>query len=316
MSDVQLTVLLATRNRAHLLPRILDGYRRATTPPVGWKMVIVDNGSTDETPIVLKSFQGILPLEVMLEPVPGKNRALNRGLAARQGRLVVITDDDAIPSSSFLTAWTRYLDFDSDFALFGGSIVPLFDAEPPKWLVTRKLKFSMMFAERDLAEGPTAADEIYGPNMAARRTIFDSGFRFDERVGPNALDPDYPMGGETEFCWRVAQSGIKCWFAKAPLVQHIVESSQLELTAWARRAYRTGRGRAHQMWERGEIVMPPVPSLAQRLSMFSPLPAQRFQSTSAYYLWRGFKDECLRRERVSSLRAASSRDGDRAGTAA
>src|SRR5262249_29242341 len=199
-------------------------------------------------------------------------------------------------NSSFLTAWTKYLDFDSDFGLFGGSIAPLFDAEPPKWMVARRLKFSMMFCERDLAEGPTEAEEIYGPNMAASKTIFAGGFRFDERVGPNALDPNYPMGGETEFCWRVARSGVRCWFAKEPLVQHIVRPNQLELNAWARRAYRTGRGRAHQMCERGELVPPPVPSLVQRLSMFSPLAEQRFKGTCAYYLWQGFKDECKRRE--------------------
>jgi hypothetical protein len=130
----------------------------------------------------------ILPLEFMLEPVAGKNRALNRGILAVEGSLVVITDDDAVPSSSFLTAWTNYLDFDNDFGLFGGSIVPLFDVKPPRWLVASKFKFSMMFAERDLAEGPTDAGAIYGGNMAVSKAIFDRGFRFDERIGPNALD--------------------------------------------------------------------------------------------------------------------------------
>jgi glycosyltransferase involved in cell wall biosynthesis len=292
MSNVQLTVLLATRNREHLLLRVLDGYRRAAKPPVSWKMVIVDNGSTDATATILESFQKVLPLEFMLEPVAGKNRALNKALLAVEGRLVAITDDDAVPSPAFLTAWTNYLDFDSDFGLFGGSIVPLFDVKPPRWLVASKFKFSMMFAERDLAEGPTDAGAIYGGNMAVSKTIFDRGFRFDERIGPNALDSDYLTGGETEFCGRVAQSGVKCWFAKEPLVQHIVEAKQLKLTTWAERAYRTGRGRAHQMRERGEIVMPPVPSFAERLSMFSPFAEQRFKSTCAYYLWRGFQDEC------------------------
>jgi glycosyltransferase involved in cell wall biosynthesis len=75
MSEVQLTILLATRNRQHLLARVLEGCRRASRPPVRWKMVIVDNGSVDATLIVLESFQEILPLEVML-PVAGKNRVL------------------------------------------------------------------------------------------------------------------------------------------------------------------------------------------------------------------------------------------------
>jgi L-malate glycosyltransferase len=291
MSDVQLTILFATRNRQHLLARVLEGYRRATTPPVRWKMVIVDNGSSDATPAILKTYQRILPLESMLEPVAGKNRALNRALAAVEGRLVVITDDDAVPSSSFLMAWAKYLDFDSAFGLFGGSIVPLFDTRPPRWLVASKLNFSMMFAERDLPEGPVDAGAIYGPNMAVNKTILDRGFRFDERFGPNALNADYLTGGETEFCVRVAQAGVKCWFAKEPLVQHIVEARQLKLASWARRAYRTGRARSHQIRERGEIVMPAQLSFAVRLLRFSPFAKQRFKNTCAYYLWRGFQDE-------------------------
>ena len=92
----------------------------------------------------------------------------------------------------------------------------------------------MMFAHRDLPEGPINADEIYGPNMAVRTSIFDQGFRFDEKIGPNDADSDYPMGGETDFCWRVAQSGAGCWFAKEPLVQHIVRPEQLLLSIYAR----------------------------------------------------------------------------------
>lgn len=292
MSDVQLTIVLATRNRQHLLARVLEGYRRTTVPPVRWKLVIVDNGSSDATAAMLASFQRNLPLEFIFEPVAGKNRALNRALPALEGRLVVVTDDDAIPSTTFLTAWTNYLDFDSDFGLFGGSIIPLFHRKPPKWLANSKFNFSMMFAERDLPEGPTDAGAIYGGNMAVRKAIFDKGFRFDDSIGPNALDSDYPMGGETEFCVRVAQSGVKCWSAKQPLVHHVIEAEQLKLKAWARRAYRTGRGRARQMHQQGEVVMPPAPSFAERLSMFSPFPEQRFKSTCAYHLWRGFKQGC------------------------
>jgi glucosyl-dolichyl phosphate glucuronosyltransferase len=305
MSNVQLTVLLASRNRAGVLARVLDGYCRVAPPPVGWKMVLVDNGSTDATPTVIESFKRVLPLEALSESMPGKNRALNRGLVALEGRLVIVTDDDAIPSPSFLSAWAKYLERETRYGLFGGSIAPRFDVPPPKWLIDSRLGFAMMFAERDLAEGPIEADAIYGPNMAVRKPIFDDGFRFDERVGPNALDPCYPMGGETEFCWRVAQSGVQCWYSREPLVTHIVAVEQMRLAAWERRAYRTGRGRAHQMWERGEIVAPPAPSLRQRLTMFSPFAKPRFESRCAYQLWRGFEDECLRRMGGTSLKTVA-----------
>jgi glycosyltransferase involved in cell wall biosynthesis len=84
MQKVQMTVLLATRNGERVLARTLEGYCRASAPPVGWKLVIVDNGSTDATPDIIKSFKKRLPLDALVEPVPGKSRALNAGLPGRR----------------------------------------------------------------------------------------------------------------------------------------------------------------------------------------------------------------------------------------
>jgi glucosyl-dolichyl phosphate glucuronosyltransferase len=295
MRKIEITVLMASRNGEHVLRRVLGGYREIKAPGVGWKLVIVDNGSTDSTSKIVDSFKRDLPIEVLQQPVPGKNRALNIGIAGVEGRFVIVTDDDAIPHSSFLTAWERFLEHERDCELFGGSIEPLFEIPPPNWMLETRLFFELMFSERDLPEGPIDAGEIYGPNMAIRRSVFDRGFRFDENIGPNALDPDYPMGSESEFCLRVASAGVKCWFAKEARVYHIVRAAQLMDSAWAKRAYRCGRGRAYQMWQRGEIFAVPAPSLTDRLAAFSPMAKHRMISMCALHLARGFRDECAKR---------------------
>ncbi len=294
MPTIQLTVLFATRNGEHVLPRTLEGFRRAAPPAVPWKLVVVDNASGDSTPAILSSFKPYLPLEVLDQPTAGKNRALNTAVEAIEGRLVVITDDDAIPASSFLDAWARYLDRCGDFGLFGGRIEPLFEVPPPQWLLKSRLHFAQMFAERDLPEGPVDPGEIYGGNMAVRAGIFERGFRFDEDIGPVGDDPSYRMGSEVDFCRRVARSGIACWFAREPRVQHIVRPHQYAETAWASRAYRLGRGRARLMQQEGKLVAPTV-TLLDWLTMLSPLPQHRFRGLCAYHIARGFKDECAGR---------------------
>ena len=294
MADVQITVLLATNNGGEILSRTLEGYRRVLSPPVAWKMVIVDSASTDSTPQVIEYFKQYLPLHSVRQPLPGKSRALNSGLAAVEGNLAIVTDDDSIPDPSFLQAWAKVSESKSDYDLFGGSIEPYFDFPPPPWLIRSKLDFSLMFAERDLPEGPTDTDAIFGGNMAVRVPVFQRGFKFDEDLGPNRLDPAYPMGSETEFCRRVAQAGAGCWFAREPLVRHIVRREQLSASAWANRAYRCGRGRAYQMCKRGKIVPPPAPSPLQRLAMISPMARHRFKSLTVRHLARGFRDECAR----------------------
>jgi hypothetical protein len=51
-----------------------------------------------------------------------------------------MTDDDAIPSPTFLAAWDKFLNHRNDYKLFGGSIDPLFEVAPPRWLAESKLR--------------------------------------------------------------------------------------------------------------------------------------------------------------------------------
>ena len=113
-----------------LSPGLLSAYRRIEQSNVSWKLVIVDNGSSDSTLEIIGSFQKHLPIEVCVEPIAGKNRALNRGLHLVEGQLVVLTDDDALPSPSFLQAWAKFINVKSEFGLFGGTITPLFQPPP------------------------------------------------------------------------------------------------------------------------------------------------------------------------------------------
>jgi glycosyltransferase involved in cell wall biosynthesis len=305
MVDVALTVLFATRNGESVLPRTLEAYCRVKQPPCVWKMVVVENGSEDSTAAMLVSYKTRLPLEIVRYPIAGQNRARNRGLNVIEGPLTILTDDDAIPDPMFLIAWSKYLDKCQDYELFGGSIDPLFEVPPPKWIFGNRAQFDMLFAARALSEGPIAPDQIFGPNMAVRSSVFERGFRFNEELGPNKSDPNYPIGGETDFFHRVAQTGSKAWFAEEPRVQHIVHGSQLKRSYWAKRSYQHGRGTALQKWQRRETFTwsrrLALYQLSRLLRMLSPSPSRRFTSICAYHWNRGFRDEWAKR---SAVRAA------------
>jgi glucosyl-dolichyl phosphate glucuronosyltransferase len=308
MSTLALTILFATRNGQHVLPRTLEAYCHVEKPSHSWKMVIVENGSEDSTPAILESYRRRLPLEILRHPIAGQNHARNFGLKFIEGELTILTDDDAIPDPSFLTAWSKYLNKCQDCEIFGGSVHPLFEVPPPPWIFRNKEQFDMLFAVRDLPEGPIAPDEVFGPNMAVRSSVFKKGFRFKEELGPNGINPHSPTGGETDFFLRVAQSGAKAWFAKDPRVQHIVRSNQLKSSYWAKRSYRQGRGVAQRIWDFGEPIPPnfsrpfivdQLACLRHRIRMLSPFPLQRLNSVCAYHQRRGFWDEWAERQAIS-----------------
>src|SRR5260370_10532419 len=97
-----LTVLLATRNRAAILRKILEAFCLLRQPLSGWKLVIADNGSTDQTAAVLASFADRLPLRTVSEPTAGKNSALNACLGLVEGDRTVFTDDHVFPHPEWL----------------------------------------------------------------------------------------------------------------------------------------------------------------------------------------------------------------------
>ncbi len=310
MSTPALTVLFATRDGEAVLGRTLQAFAEVRHPGVPWQMVVIDNGSRDSTSALLGKFLSRLPLEIVHHPIAGKNAALNAGIQLCHGELIVIADDDILPDPAFLNAWASYLTKQASYSLFGGRIDPYFETPPPDWLRLDRRHHALMFAARDLAEGPTEPGEIYGCNMAVRRGVFDQGFRFDERVGPDRDNPNYRMGSEVEFLRRVAAAGAASWFARAPLVRHIVRAHQWTEAAWIGRAYRCGRGRAYLMLKEGRNMAPPRVTLADRLALLLPMDRYRFPALSALHMARGFADECAATA-VSGPTLASQKGRDR-----
>jgi hypothetical protein len=193
----------------------------------------------------------------------------------------------------FLISWFETLGAQPDYGLFGGSIELLFETEAPSWMVASPHALAPVLGARHLPEGPAAWDDIFGGNMATRRAVLDQGFRFDESIGPGT-EQGIARGEDSEFCQRVAASGIGCWFAKGPIVRHIVRPDQLTEDALIERAYQIGRGRAYLMLRRGPFRQPPKLSWTGRLKLYSPVAEQRYESLFALHLSRGFQEECAR----------------------
>jgi len=289
-SNIELTIIIATRNGERVLPRTLDGYCGVIRPPVGWQLLIADDGSTDSTSEIARSYGGHLPLKLLTLPARGKSHALNSAINAAEGRYVVFADDDTIPGMYFLVAWLEAFHARANYGMFGGSIELVFETPPPKWMAEATL--AAVFGERHLREGPARWDDIFGGNMAVRREMLSQGFRFDEAIGPGS-GQGYRFGEDGEFCRRLAYAGVRCWFAEQPVVQHIVQSHQLTKGVFITRAYLMGRGRAYLMLRRGPFQSPPALSWQGRLKLLSPVARQRYESLLSYHLSRGFHDECV-----------------------
>jgi glycosyltransferase involved in cell wall biosynthesis len=236
-----LTVLIATYNGAQTLPEVLNAYCQLQMPVGGWKLVIVDNGSTDATKHVIHSFINCLPLTYVFESCKGKNAALNAGLASVEGDLAVLTDDDSLPRPDWLIEMRRAADSHSSFSIFGGTVVPHWEIEPEEWILKWvPLGPGLTITDPSWKEGPILPAFVFGPNMAIRAEIFEAGYRFNVGMGPRGRN--YPMGSETELTLRLAKAGFKAWHCKKAVVEHIIRKFQMRRAWILNRAVRFGRG--------------------------------------------------------------------------
>jgi GT2 family glycosyltransferase len=237
---VDISVILATRNRASLLEATLGSLGTQRTGLVAWEVIVADNGSTDRTADVLRSAAESLPLVTVAELRPGKNRAMNRALEAARGDLLLFSDDDVIPDPHWVAEMAAAAARWPDDDVFGGEVRLAFPEGTPDWL-REPFHPALNFARygTNEPEGPTKRLPN-GPNFAVRARAV-SALRFSESIGPDGT-PSYAMGSETELLERLRVRGARFIYVPSAVVQHVVQPHQLKTRYLLGRSYRLGRG--------------------------------------------------------------------------
>jgi glycosyltransferase involved in cell wall biosynthesis len=99
---IKFSIIIATKDRAALLDGALTALAAQVDAPP-FEIIVVDNGSTDETRVVVASH----PVLYAYEPIPNRGLARNRGLAMAGGSHVLFIDDDVVLPPHFLAAHVR-----------------------------------------------------------------------------------------------------------------------------------------------------------------------------------------------------------------
>ena len=119
------SIVLITMNRAGLLPRCLASLVAQTWRPL--QLVVVDDGSRDDTPAVLAAWREQAPngvsFEVHRHPHNrGIGAARNTGIAAARGKRIAFTDDDCVADPDWIRHLVAPFAADPSLAVVGGGI--------------------------------------------------------------------------------------------------------------------------------------------------------------------------------------------------
>jgi O-antigen biosynthesis protein len=196
----RVSVVVCSFNGAATLADCLDGLARLDYPD--YEVILVDDGSTDETAMIGERFG----VRVISTSNLGLSSARNIGLRAATGELVAYIDDDCRPDRDWLRYLVAALEPSSAVGVGGPNVAPS-DGGTVEECVARAPggPVHVLVSDRE-------AEHLPGCNM---------GFRRDALVAVGGFDPQFrEAGDDVDICWRLQERGWTLAFSPAAMVWH------------------------------------------------------------------------------------------------
>lgn len=214
----QISVVVPTFRRPDLLTRCLESLVRQTVPPDQLEVIVVDDGSGDDTPRVVADAARTMPNLVALrqERNRGPAAARNRGVAAATAPLVLFFDDDVVAEpTSVATHLSLHQGMGDDSTGVLGRVdwYPDLHVTPfMHWLDASGLQFGFdTWIQPGPVEPPYAA--FYTANLSLPKALLERVGGFDERF-PHAAYEDM------ELAWRLTGAGFRMRYHPEARVFH------------------------------------------------------------------------------------------------
>jgi glycosyltransferase involved in cell wall biosynthesis len=132
--NVRATIQLCTYNRSTLLARVLDACFEQTIDAGDYEVVLVNDGSKDDTPAVIgrAASRATCRFDVIDQQNSGLAKGRNAGIARASGERIIFIDDDVLPLPNFVEEHLRSHARAPQAIVRGGAInVESFDDLPP-----------------------------------------------------------------------------------------------------------------------------------------------------------------------------------------
>jgi len=243
-SGLKYSIVIATHNRAADLRATLESLA-GLQPAASWEVIVVDNNSTDDTRDVIAraAARFPVPLTGLVEREQGRSPALNCGIRAARGDIIVTTDDDVrVPPDWLDCAAEGLARLQCDYV--GGRVLPVWGGERPAWLPNHGGKQWAVVALLDYGPRPIefGARVPLGVNMAFARSALERAGLFDPHTGRRS---GTLLGQEVrEWCIRARRTGLRGFYVPEMTVHHLIPAERLRKAYFRRWFYWRGISRA------------------------------------------------------------------------
>jgi GT2 family glycosyltransferase len=227
------SVIIPTRNRARLAKETVDSLLAQDYPAERYEIIVVDDGSTDDTPALLSVFAeggGTPNVKYIRRDPVSANAARNEGIRRAGGDPIVFVDDDIEAPTGWLQALVKATVRNPDAGCVGGKILLRLEGKPPR--LCGREPFGE--TELDLGDAEVEARAVWSANMAVSRAAIDEVGLFNEALRI--------AGDEEEWEMRLAAAGGRIIYTPDAWLWH--RRTQEDLGFWRLIRVRFRRGRA------------------------------------------------------------------------
>lgn len=206
MTGPRMSVVVPVYNCGETIRRCLDALGRLDHP--SYEVIIVDDGSTDETASVAESYEWVTMIRL---DRGGPSRARNAGVAAAQSEFVAFTDGDCVVDPRWLRELERGF-ADAKVAGVGGDQRSP-DDETAWGRVVQQFFRAVGFMTGYITTSGRPGDTDHNPSCcsAYRTAVFNEVGGFDESLWP---------GEDVDLDYRIRRRGYRLLFNPAAVVGH------------------------------------------------------------------------------------------------
>jgi glycosyltransferase involved in cell wall biosynthesis len=220
---MKISVVIPAYNVGHAIGRTLDALLRQDIGSHEMEIIVVDDGSTDDTAEQVQRF----PVTYIRQQNAGAAVARNTGFAAATGECVLFMDADCEPTSNALRCITDALETGSTGTIVGGIYAPARDVPLVEAAINEEIRYR----------------HIRAPEEVRHIGSFCMGMQSDQMREIGDFDRRFERSEDMELSYRAVRLGAS-----------FIHRHPRTLWSWLKDQYRKARGRADNALNRSQVM--------------------------------------------------------------
>lgn len=223
---IKLSIIILSWNTKALLKQCLKSLERESKKAGEQEVIVVDNGSSDSSPQMVKKEFPQVKL-IRNEENLGFAKGNNQGIKVAKGKYIMLLNSDTIVKKGVIEKLVEYLDDHLGSAIVGPKLLNQDGSSQancgrfPNLLVALVMLFGEHWGGSDYVRCSPATsgfvDWLMGAAFMARKRVFEQIGGLDEEI--------FMYMEEVEWFYRARQAGFKAYFLKEAEIVHLGRGS-------------------------------------------------------------------------------------------